>query len=233
MDGPGISVPAGEMPAVADRSGIASAEVALAKARRALASAEDDLASATLTAPMDGVLSALPFVAGQPTTPEAAAVVVSPTGAITVTLPISAKAFPAVRPGQVATLRGTGGVTAQAQVRTKELVPDDTGSYPVLLVTSGTNADQLTPGTKAAVEIAVSSAQDVVLVPLSAITRSGTSGTVRVLAGQEVTEVPVTIGSVGDSHAEVVHGIEVGARLVVADANKPLPNPFQMGVPGG
>ena len=216
----------------ANRSGIVSAEVALAKAQRALASAEDDLAAATLTAPMDGVVSALPFTAGQPTTESAGAVVASPSGAVRVTMTIPATSFLAVRPGQVATLRGSGGVEAKAEVLTKALVPNASGTYPVTLVASGTNADQFATGTKATVEIDVSSATDVVVVPLSAVIRTGQDGTVRVLAGNEVVETPVRLGSVGDATAEVVSGVQPGDRLVVADATKPIPNPFELQGPG-
>ena len=225
-------MPGGQPGMDANRSGIVSAEVALAKARRALASAEDDLDAATLTAPMDGVLSALPFKAGEATTASESAVVVSPTGAVRVTMSIPASSFLSVRPGQVATLRGSGGIEASAEVLTKALVPGDSGSYPVTLVASGSNAEQFAAGTKATVEIEVSSATDVVVVPLSAVTRVGTDGTVRVLAGNDLVETPVKLGSVGDAAAEVLDGVGVGDRLIVADATKPLPNPFEMQGPG-
>lgn len=225
-------MPGGQPGMDANRSGIVSAEVALAKARRALASAEDDLDAATLTAPMDGVLSALPFKAGEATTASESAVVVSPTGAVRVTMNIPAASFLSVRPGQVATLRGSGGIEASAEVLTKALVPGDSGSYPVTLVASGSNAEQFAAGTKATVEIEVSSATDVVVVPLSAVTRVGTDGTVRVLAGNDLVETPVKLGSVGDAAAEVLDGVGVGDRLIVADATKPLPNPFEMQGPG-
>ena len=225
-------MPSGQPGMDANRSGIVSAEVALAKARRALASAEDDLDAATLTAPMDGVLSALPFKAGEATTASESAVVVSPTGAVRVTMNIPASSFLSVRPGQVATLRGSGGIEASAEVLTKALVPGDSGSYPVTLVASGSNAEQFAAGTKATVEIEVSSATDVVVVPLSAVTRVGTDGTVRVLAGNDLVETPVKLGSVGDAAAEVLDGVGVGDRLIVADATKPLPNPFEMQGPG-
>lgn len=225
-------MPGGQPGMDANRSGIVSAEVALAKARRALASAEDDLDAATLTAPMDGVLSALPFKAGEATTASESALVVSPTGAVRVTMDIPASSFLSVRPGQVATLRGSGGIEASAEVLTKALVPGDSGSYPVTLVASGSNAEQFAAGTKATVEIEVSSATDVVVVPLSAVTRVGTDGTVRVLAGNDLVETPVKLGSVGDAAAEVLAGVGVGDRLIVADATKPLPNPFEMQGPG-
>ena len=70
-----------------------------------------------------------------------------------------------------------------------------------------------------------------VVVPLSAVTRTDTEGTVRLLRGDEVVEVPARFGSVGDTHVEVLEGVAVGDLLVVADAARPLPG-LDFGGPG-
>lgn len=205
-----------------NRSEIVQAEVALAKARRELASAQDELASATMRAPMAGTLSSLPWTVGSTATASERAVVTAP-GAVTVTVTIPASAFLVVKPGQQATVRAPGGVEATAQVANKTLVPNASGAFPVTILTTGSNADQLASGSSATVEIGVSSASDVVVVPLSAVTRSGDEGTVRKLVGDDVIDLPVKLGSVGDTQVEVLEGVEPSDRLVVADALRPLP----------
>lgn len=118
-----------------------------------------------------------------------------------------------------------------ATVASKALVPNAMGAFPVTILTTGENAQGLPGGSSATVEIGVGSATDVVVVPLSAVTRTDTEGTVRLLRGDEVVEVPARFGSVGDTHVEVLEGVAVGDLLVVADAARPLPG-LDFGGPG-
>ena len=205
-----------------ERSAIVQAEVALSKARRELESAREELAAATMRAPMAGTLSALPWTVGSTATTSERAVVTAP-GAVTVTAKIPSSSFLAVKTGQDATVRAAGGVVATAKVASKTLVPDSSGSFKVTILTTGTHAEKLASGSSASVEIGVSSATDVVVVPLSAVVRSGDEGMVRKLEGDEAIDMPVRLGSVGDTHVEVVEGVSEGERLVVADATRPLP----------
>lgn len=212
------------------RSEIVQAEVALAKARRELASAQEQLGAATMRAPMAGTVSALPWSVGSTANPTDRAVVTAP-GAVTVTVTIPTADFLAVKPGQQATVRAAGGVEAVATVASKALIPNSQGSFPVTILTTGQNAEGLAGGSSATVEIGVSSASDVVVVPLSAVRRAGAEGTVRKLAGDEAVEVPVKLGSVGDTHVEVIEGVDIGDVLVVADSSLPLPG-LDFGGPG-
>ena len=227
---PSVDVPV-DQPVGGDsfgRSSRASAEVALARAKRALASAQDDVDAATMRAPMSGVVTALPFTAGGTASESDRAVITAP-GAVRVTIYVPASVFLYVKPGQQATLRAPGGAEAQARVVSKALIPGENG-YPVTLVTSETGTDGFSAGMTASVSIEVSSATDVVIAPLSAVTRSGGSGigpsegTVRVLRGAEPEEVTVELGSVGDTHVQIMGGVSEGDRLVVADATVPLPS---------
>lgn len=209
------------------RSSLASAEVALAKAKRALASAQDDVDAATMRAPMGGTVTALPFTVGATASETDRAVVTAP-GAIRVTIHVPASMFLYVTPGQQAILRAPGGAEATARVASKTLIPGEKG-YPVTLVSPESGAEGFAAGMTASVSIDVSSATDVIVAPLSAVTRTGgtdagsTEGTVRVLRGPEPEEVPVRLGSIGDTHVEVVSGLREGDRLVVGDATLPLP----------
>lgn len=214
----------------ANRSMIVQAEVALAKARRELAAAQEQVEAATMRAPMAGTVSALPWSLGSTATASERAVVTAP-GAVTVTVAIPASSFLAVRPGQQATVRAAGGVEAVATVASKALVPNAMGSFAVTILTTGGNAEKLAGGSSATVEIGVSSASDVVVVPLSAVLRHGDEGTVRKLQGDEAVELPVKLGSIGDTHAEVLEGVTEGDRLVVADVTRPLPG-LDFGGPG-
>lgn len=219
----------GSAPSV-NRSAIVQAEVALAKARRELSSAQQQVEAATMRAPMAGTVSALPWSVGSTASASERAVVTAP-GAVTVTVAIPASSFLAVRPGQQATVRAAGGVEAVATVASKSLVPNAMGSFPVTILTTGGNAEKLAGGSSATVEIGVSSATDVVVVPLSAVLRTGDDGMVRKLEGDEAVDMPVKLGSIGDTHAEVLEGVTEGERLVVADVTQPLPG-LDFGGPG-
>ena len=171
---------------------------------------------------MAGVVATLPFTVGSPATPSQAVVVSAP-GAVLVTLTVPTASYPFVATHQRATLRGSGGARADATVSSKELVPQPTGGYVVTLLSSTARSDAFPAGTSVSIEIEVGAVGDAVVVPLTAITRSGDLATVRLLTGTEVTEVPVTLGRIGDTRAEVVEGVHPGDRLVVADATKPIP----------
>lgn len=230
QSGAPVGIPTGTHPGAGDvtgpdRSTTVGAEVTLAKARRDLAQAREDLAAATLRAPIDGQVTALPFTTGGTTTGTERATITAP-GAVRVSLTIPASSFPYIRTGQQATLRGAGGATITARVEGKTLVPNEAGTYPVTVVTGADGADAFAAGTSATIDIEMSSATDVVVVPMTAVVRTGSTGTVKVMKDSQVVEVPVTLGSVGDTRIEVVEGVESGDRLVVADANEPIPNPF-------
>lgn len=212
-----------EAAATGGSSSVTSAKVANDKAQRQLARARDDLAAATLRAPIDGVLGALPFQVGQHVTQAEEAIVVGP-GSIKVTVQIPESAFLSVAPGQQATVRAPGIPEVQAVVVTKSLVPSSTGDYPVEVVASGSGADAYSGGVSASVAIVVDAATDVLVVPLSAVSRNGNTGTVRKLVGTEVATVPVKLGTVGENTIVVTEGVAEGDRLVVADRDRPLPS---------
>lgn len=84
--------------------------------------------------------------------------------------------------------------------------------------------DSLTVGTTATVDVTTASAEGSVLVPISAVTLTGTStGTVRRFSDGSVTTQEVKLGIRGTTHVEVAEGLSAGESVVLSDASQAIP----------
>ena len=197
--------------------------MALDKAERALASAQAALEQATMRAPMAGVVSQLPFAVGDSVTTSDEVIVIGE-GSIKVTIDVSETSYLQVAAGQKATLTQAGLPTVEGHVASKNLVPNDDGStFPVTIIATGEAAQAFASGATVTTSITIGSDSDAVVVPVSAVTRDGTSATAKVLSDGAVKTVSLTLGSVGDTLVAVTKGISVGDRIVIADATTALP----------
>jgi len=107
-----------------------------------------------------------------------------------------------------------------------------TPTYPATIVVPAPPRS-MASGSVASVAITVGQAADVVRVPVSALVgvQSGT-GQVQVLTGSGTTTRAVTVGAVGSGFAQVMTGLAVGDRVVLADVNAALPSTQSNGLRG-
>jgi macrolide-specific efflux system membrane fusion protein len=89
----------------------------------------------------------------------------------------------------------------------------------------------LRSGQSATVSVTTGSRSNVLTVPSSAITGSGSNHTVTVVAGGQQTRTPVEIGLEGDQLTEVTSGLTAGQQVLLATASTSSGN--GNGFPGG
>lgn len=214
---------------------VGSAQAAVTKDRIALTTAKAQVAAATMTAPITGVVSAVPFAKGD-TASSSDQVVVIGRGSVEVVMNVPEASFRTLAVGQRATVSTPGSPAAPGKVTRLGLLPNDTSTgtgstaasssgttYPVTVLATGTKASALASGATASVAVTLRRATNVVVAPVSAVTRSGTTGTVQVLTDGAPTRTDVTLGAVGAATVEVTKGLDVGRTLVLADNDTALP----------
>jgi multidrug efflux pump subunit AcrA (membrane-fusion protein) len=201
---------------------VATAEAQVLAAQQALDKANRNLAAATMTAPISGVVAQLPFAAGDSVT-TASTVIVIGTGPASVTLSVPVARIPLVKTGQSATL-AQNSLTIGATVTSVSLLPTSGTTYSVT-VTSTASGDQLLEGAPATATITTATLTDATLVPVSAVTldANGTTGTVKIVENDQISSQTVTIAAIGDTAVAVTDGVEPGATVVLADTTTALP----------
>lgn len=208
---------------------VGQAEATLAEAQLAYTNASLALDRATLVAPADGILTALPFVEGQ-----AAALgdlaTVTTTDAVSVAIEVPVDDIGQVAVGQQATVTSDTGSVSRGSVGGIALLPttsNGSATYPVTIVVDD-REPSLIVGTTANVDVTVSSSDASTLVPISAVTLTGDrSGTVRVFADGTATTRAVELGVRGATHIEVTDGVSAGEQVVLSDASIAIPTSDQ------
>lgn len=205
---------------------VASATAAVANAQLALAQAKDNRSAATLVAPINGRVAAMPYTAGSNMTTSQAITIIGP-GAVQVTVDIPQSSVTSVRLHQHATVTGQSGVGVAGSVTAIGLLASattsTTSSYP-MTVTAPRSGGDLGVGTVAAVVIDTATVQDATVVPISAINlTSPTTGTVTVLSGTTTQTTRVTVGLIGSATVEITSGLTAGQQVVLADTTQALP----------
>jgi multidrug efflux pump subunit AcrA (membrane-fusion protein) len=197
------------------------------KAQLALDSAEVTLDAATMTSPITGVVSTLPFATGDPVNTNDKVVVIGK-GSVQIVVEVPEASVRTVKVGQPAAVTQPGAGVVPGKVTAVGLLPaaDATTSateYPVTVLAAPPTAARLHPGAQASVRITLSTKNNVIVVPVSAVTRAGSTGTISMLEDGSPRTVTVTIGAVGDSTIEVTRGLNGGETLVLADRTATLP----------
>lgn len=200
------------------RISVYSAETQLAQAKTTESDLKTQIAHATLTAPIDGIVSAVNVVAGADA-PSGDAIVVD-AGTYEVTADVVESDISSTTLGQpatvtVAALGATvdGTVTAIGRTSTTSS-STSVVSYPVTVGLTNPPAT-LMPGMTANVTITTASVSNALTIPSEAL--SGTAGnyTVRTLSATGVPVArPVTVGLVTSTLAEIKTGLTAGDEVV-------------------
>ncbi|MGZ4542685.1 MAG: HlyD family efflux transporter periplasmic adaptor subunit, partial [Mycobacteriaceae bacterium] len=155
-------------------SRVADANVSVLEAQNALQVARDALASATLTAPISGTVATIPFIVGG-TAGTSNALTIVGTGAVRVTVDVPLASLPKVKVGQNTRVTASGATKpVGGKIESVAILPvSGTTTFPVTVLV-GEPAAALASGSSATASIVLSTLTDVVTVPNSALTRTGT-----------------------------------------------------------
>jgi macrolide-specific efflux system membrane fusion protein len=183
-----------------------------------------------LKAPIDGVVSTVNVVAGLDA-PTGNAIVVS-SRTYEVTASVVESDLTSVKVGQkVAITVSAANASLTGTVASIALAPSTTSgsssvvSYPVTVSIDGTNAN-VRAGMSANVSITVAQASNVLVVPTSALSGSRGSYVARVLgANNAVSAVPVEVGLVTTSGAEITSGLAEGQTVVTGTVSNQTTTP--------
>ena len=200
-------------------------QLSLEQARFKLATAQRNLEETVLVAPMDSVVTALNIQAGEWAAGNQAAVVLSDLSTLVVDIGLDESDVPHIALGQEArvTLDAfddvelTGAITAIAP---KANTQAGVVLYPVTITLDPTDIP-IRAGMTADVEIVTGSATDVLIVPLRAIrSHDGQNFVQRKLRASEADPtgfimIPVELGLVSDTYAEVRSGLEAGDAVSI------------------
>ncbi|MCW3158068.1 efflux RND transporter periplasmic adaptor subunit [Micropruina sonneratiae] len=210
-------------------SQVASAKAKLLEAEQALQEAEDDLADAELASPISGTVGAVDMAAGD----DSGTITIVGKGNAQATFELPLKTRTLIAAGQEVTVTPagstttlTGTITSISAVETSG-TSGDSPTYSTSVTISDPDA-LLASGSKATVDIPVQSASNVVRVPASAVTPTGTdAATVSVVdsAGADTAStVQVTTGAVGAGWVEITDGLTAGQLVVLADTTADIPS---------
>jgi multidrug efflux pump subunit AcrA (membrane-fusion protein) len=210
----------------------------LDSANAQLSVARQDLAAATLAAPISGTVALVNVTPGQQVTGSqgsgtSADFVIEGGGGEEATTTVSVSDVGEIRVGQAATVTLDGSATPiSGQVVAIGMLSSSsstgTTSYPV---TIGLNAGAPTlfAGSDAQVAISLAKASGAISVPTSAVEGIGAANFVTVLRAGKPVRVRVVVGATGPVLTQISSGLTVGEQVILADLGAPLPtntNPF-------
>jgi HlyD family secretion protein len=216
---------------------LASAEAAAAAAKTALELAEEALANATMVAPADGVVifnSISGAIPGGPVIKPAVGFTVSPASAPFSIVAFDTLTFAAqvdeadiarleVGMAAIVSLDGLPAEAFETRVerieRRSVLTPTGGTAFPVTLRLTGTQGRVLL-GMNGSAEVIVETIPATVSVPVEAVLEEGGADHVFVAEDGKARKVPVTLGRLTDTRAEIVSGLEAGAEVIIGGVSE-------------
>ncbi|MDJ0752184.1 MAG: efflux RND transporter periplasmic adaptor subunit [Ardenticatenaceae bacterium] len=212
---------------------ITIAEAEVTQAQLDLEDAQEQLANASLTAPFDGVITAVNYDAGE--IASGIAVEIINLNTLEVVLSVDEVDLSAIAIGQDAEITletwPTVAIDSQVFAISPSATDDGTGivAYEVHVGLGETDLP-VKIGMTADANLIVSERPDVLLIPNEAIRADRQSGQffVNVIQGETVTEVEITIGLRDNSNTQIISGLSEGDQLVI-DYQAPTIGPGELG----
>jgi multidrug efflux pump subunit AcrA (membrane-fusion protein) len=208
---------------------LAADVAAVAQAKADVTLAEKQAASGTLTAPVSGTIATVTIAEGDTVSAGSSSDTITVLGAgLSVAVSVPLAKIDLIKLGQSAAVTVDGRTTPlAAKVTDVGLLnsSDSTGSSSTYTVTVQLDEvpSKLYDGMGAQVAIAVGTARDVLVVPLSAIHTSGTRNTVEMLKDGKPVATSVALGVIGAADAQVTKGVSAGDQIVLADSSLAIP----------
>lgn len=218
-----------------------------------LDTAEQNLAAATLKAPISGTVYQVGIATGDHVSSglseaistvsaaasgssgSSAAVKIVDTGGYDVVCDVSSTDIAEMSYGDsaVTTLASGGQVNGVVtSIADTPMSSNGTTYFPVEVTVEGEHGP-LNSGTNADVEIMVAHRQDVLSVPTSAVHTDGRTASVSLLVDGHVVHRRVRVGVAGPVRTQITSGLEAGQQVVLANENQPIPSSTVTGGPGG
>ncbi len=207
----------------ADAATLATDQVAVAQAQQAVTNAKDALTYTTLVSPVDGVVVAVNITPGL-AAPSGAAVTIR-SDALEVAASVTESDLPSLALGQEVTVTLAAlSIDVTGTVARIDQAPASSSSGVVsygILVTLADPPTGTVPGMSAEIAVTTASATNVLAVPSIALHGSADgSYYVEVLSDSDQPQsVPVTVGLITSSLAEVTSGIDQGTAVVTGTAS--------------
>jgi HlyD family secretion protein len=208
---------------------LASDQAKIEAANAAVVTARQNRAQATLRSTRGGSVVALDAAVGDTITAGSTVATVVGGNAVTITGSVTESQVDSVKVGQTVRVSVPGiSRTTSGKVTAIGLVADSssgTTSYPVT-VTVEDPTISLPAGSRALVKIVLATAEDVVTVPTSAVTRRGTgttaTATVSTWDGATLSRRTVKLGAVGSRVVAITSGLKSGDRVVLANIDEAI-----------
>lgn len=196
-----------------------------------LVTAQQSLDSATLTAPMNGVVAAIDVSPGQAVTSN------SSSRFITITDPGSFETVSSLTTSQVAEVASgdkaevsVDGQPASITGTVSKIGPVSASSsgytYPLVVsLDAGAALSELVGGSAAQVTVETAHASDTLVVPTSSVHTTGPGRSyVMVLEGGKEVQTTVRTGVIGQLYTQITSGVSPGAVVVLADPSQAVPS---------
>jgi RND family efflux transporter MFP subunit len=206
---------AAQYQAVLDQERAAKARYEQAQA--ALELARSQLADATITAPISGIVASLPVEVGQTVSPGVAVATIVNMDQVKIKLNVPEKDVVHLKEGQAAKVRVTSLKGKEFTGKLTSLAPAADARTRSFLaeVTLDNPGYELKPGMFAEVRLVTETRKDVVMVPQDAVLVEGDEHVVYVVSGNRAHRREVKLGLGNDEAVEVLSGVKEGEDLVV------------------
>ena len=196
---------------------LADDSVSVINTKASLATAKTNAADTTLTAPYDGVITAVAAVVGESVSGTAVSMRSSTLEVVADVAEADVAAL-SVNEAGTATFVALGTRTAVATVTSIADAADSTTSTFPVTVTLSAVPTGLLPGMTASVALSSASRSNVLAVPVAAVTGTGDTTTVTVLTNGKPVVTPVTTGLTTSSLVEIASGLTEGQTVVTGTA---------------
>ncbi len=208
-------------------SAIAGDQLALQQDEAALATLQREQAALTVRSPIAGVVSAVDVAAAQQVGANGQIASVYSPDEMTLTLPVSELQVTQVKKGQSVqiTTPGLSGKTFTGMVTAVNTVGQSGSGLSTFDVTIAVDGKgDLLPGMTADADIITAQAVGTLLVPVEAVLQQSGGDEVEVLAGGQVSTVPVKVGLVNSDEAQILSGLSPGQTVVTGASTGQIAN---------
>ncbi len=202
---------------------VQQAEVAVRQAQANVDEAKVKLSQAAITAPYDGIITEVNTAVGATVTTNSAPLQITDFANLQIQSPVSEMDRPKIKVGQAVniTVEALPNVTLKGEVTSISPTASVTSgvvNYPVTIKVTQSD-DRLASGMTAALAIVTDSKTGVLKVPAKAIQTVNNQKVLNVQRGDQIVQVPVTVGSADSSNTEISGEVQAGDVVIIGSVS--------------